>query len=86
MKLAITYDGADEAEEVKVKPRHIAAFETAGYKMDMAGGSLSWLYRLAWFAKDCPGTFEQWLVNLDEVSGAEEAEIEPGPSTPGSPN
>lgn len=84
MRLAVTYEDS-QTEELKVKPRHIAAFEQAGYKMDTAGVAISWLYRLAWFAKEQPGTFEQWLVTLEDVSSAEDEVVEPGPTTPGSP-
>lgn len=84
MRLAVTYEDS-QTEELKVKPRHIAAFEQAGYKMDTAGVAISWLYRLAWFAKEQPGTFEQWLVTLEDVASAEDEVVEPGPTTPGSP-
>lgn len=84
MRLALTYDDG-RTEDLKVKPRHIAAFETAGYKMDTGGSAISWLYRLAWFAKDQPGTFEVWLNELDDVSSGDSEVVEPGPTTPGSP-
>lgn len=84
MRLAVTYEDG-RTEDLKVKPKHIAAFETAGYKMDTAGTSISWLYRLAWFAKDQPSTFEVWLDELEDVSSGDDEAIEPGPTTPGSP-
>lgn len=84
MKLAVSYEDGN-SEELKVKPRHIAAFEQAGHKMDTNGASISWLYRLAWFAKDQPATFDHWLGSLEEVASAEDEPVEPGPTTPGSP-
>lgn len=85
MKLEVSYEDG-HSEGLKVKPKHIAAFEAAGYKMDTGGSSISWLYRLAWFAKDQPGTFEVWLNGLEDVSSGDDDEVvEPGPTTPGSP-
>jgi hypothetical protein len=84
MKLSLTYEDGN-TESLKVKPKHIAAFESAGYSMVTDGTHVSWLYRLAWFAKDQPGAFEGWLEHLDDVSSGEDEVVEPGPTTPGSP-
>lgn len=77
MKLHISYENnPDEKVEVRVKPKHIAAFEAAGFRMsgDESAG-ISWIYRLAWFAVGRPDTYESWLDAVDDV---ESQDKEPG--------
>lgn len=64
-KFIVTYEDGTE-HELKVKPRHLIAFEDeVGVGLDVK--SIRDGYKLPWIASGTPLPFDEWIATVDDI-------------------
>jgi len=67
--MTIEYEDG-RTEEQKVRPKHIAHYESRYGEFTERATSV---YKLAWICSGCPDKFDEWLETVDDVRMAEPA-------------